>query len=269
MLDWLRPIAGDPIYGNLVLSPIMGVVFGLLLMPSPPKDPQSGSKKIIKINYEKADKIIHDNRQFHTHYHGTPSNQEDGTFALIAASALFCILTVYLYIHYGSIALSVMKECSIFSITTTVVTAARGYWSRIYSGSSWAIRLMLPIINAGIVLYYLSDEEGHLNEIISQLGSVKIIDLFFHNQNAFRWVLTQSIGVLTGMISLILGLLMLGHYIAVSAFAVNGRKWSYKLSKATEFLGSWFVVPVLGILLFAHWYALSGKLYYLMTPLAQ
>nr|WP_128081293.1 hypothetical protein [Acetobacter persici] len=269
MLDWLRPIAGDPIYGNLFLSPIMGVVFSLLLMPPPPKDPKSGSRKIIEINYEKVDKIVHDNRQFHTHYHGTTSNQDDGAFALIAASALFCILTVYLYLHYGSIALSVMQGCAIFSITATVVTAARGYWSRIYSGSSWAIRLMLPIINAGIVLYYLPDEKRYLNDIISQIGSVKIIDLFFHNQYAFRWVFTQSIGVLTGIIALVLGLLMLCHYIAVSAFAVNDRKWSYKFSKATEFLGSWFVVPILGILLFAHWYALSGKLYYVMNPPAQ
>lgn len=88
-----------------------------------------------------------------------------------------------------------MQGCAIFSIAATVATIVRDYLFRIYSVTEWAFRLTLPILNAGIILYYIPVENNNLTNIISYVGSQKILDLFFHDPNMFRWILTQTLGI--------------------------------------------------------------------------
>lgn len=69
-------------------------------MPSASNRPTNSSRKTIEINYETANQIIHDNRQFHTHYHGSAAQQNGEEFALFGLSALFCFSIINLYLSF-------------------------------------------------------------------------------------------------------------------------------------------------------------------------
>lgn len=259
---WLR----DSLTQSILLSPLMGVIFGTIFSGL-----TGGNREVGRASVQETIVIIKERIIIRERggQNGTRSN--DDPVGLLFVLVAVMVASIYLYAVYAE---PIIEYASItafnaiaFGFSALTVSAIRG---RLNSGE-WIAYTFIPIalVSCSLFLLYRADL-GILPGAKEAAESAGAFNFYFDvlNDKQRYWIIPQLFGLLGTVVFLFFSIVLVIHNIAALQVIYDGfmqRFWRSVFMFTNAFSGkvAWVLLSILGVVTY---FFLDGTLYqYLMT----
>lgn len=258
MLETLELWMRDSLTQSLLLSPIMGVIFGLIFSGMTRGNREGGQASVKETIVIIKEKIV-----VRETTNSNKSQSNDDPMAIIILLIAAMVASIYLYavyaedvIYYSSI---VTFNVITFGFSALVVSAIKGR----LNGAEWFAYTFIPIgiVSFTLVLLYQA-ELGIISgakEAASSAGAFKFYFKVLDDEQR-NWVIPQLFGLIGTLAFLFFSTVLVIHNLASLQVVYDGgmRKiWRniYVLTKAFSGKFTWFALIILGVITY---FALDG-----------
>ena len=246
-------ILSSPIMNGLILGPLMGCLFGMILMPK-------RNSNIVN-NHQ-------NNIYFTTHIKHVYPDYSQGQATQVGPLVLFfgalLIGLVYLYFHFALIAMTVLQTVA-FAIIAKIMIGAVSAVFRFPSSIAPIFWLFFPLSASGANICIVQIAWHNRNAITSFYLPESLRQLpQFLEQPIFMWVLFQALGLIAVGTSLVFVTLFASHHLICGGNygSYSQTSWQMRWLGATRPFSGIFGVFILAVTCITAWIFISGLAYH-------
>ncbi len=230
-IDWI----GNSLTQSLILSPVMGVLFGALFAGLTKSPEMNSPRTIIKTREVYRERVIYRNSR--------PQRSSKGDEGLVGLAAFGLMMAIWQYAiwaievqHY--IEYSILSVLS-FSITTALISIYKGH----FTSQEWWFYVIFPIAFLCFAMYLLSEASSRFDPSLTALAKdTNWIQFYLHSLTGYgrNFMISHVIGIVTLAGLILTTTIILIHYLSLmnqrTASSVQGF-WTFLVGITGLFSG--------------------------------
>jgi hypothetical protein len=205
-IDWIN----NSLTQSLILSPVMGVLFGALFSGLTKSPELNSPRTIIKTREVYRERVIYRNSRSRS------SSKDDR--GIIGLAAFGLMMTVWQYAiwaveiqHY--IEYSILSVLS-FSITTALISIYKGH----FTSQEWWFYVIFPMVFLFFAMYLLSEASNRFDPSLTTLAKdTNWIQFYLHSLTGYgrSFMISHVIGIVTLAGLILTTTIILIHYLSL------------------------------------------------------